>query len=89
MSMGDSSSAVATRDTEMSEAATDDHDLQLGENLCLLAKFHFLTCVLFSFVFSLSSLTIRSDVVHYPLCLYLCSILLMLLVIFLQYCCFP
>ncbi|CAA2966574.1 26S proteasome non-ATPase regulatory subunit 4 homolog [Olea europaea subsp. europaea] len=89
MSMGDSSSAVATRDTEMSEATTDDHDLQLGENLCWLAKFHFLTCVLFSFVFSLSLLTIRSDVVHYPLCLYLCSILLMLLVIFLQYCCFP
>ncbi|CAA2976729.1 26S proteasome non-ATPase regulatory subunit 4 homolog [Olea europaea subsp. europaea] len=33
MSMGDSSSAVATRDTEMSEAATDDHDLQLAVQL--------------------------------------------------------
>ncbi|CAA2966573.1 26S proteasome non-ATPase regulatory subunit 4 homolog [Olea europaea subsp. europaea] len=33
MSMGDSSSAVATRDTEMSEATTDDHDLQLALQL--------------------------------------------------------
>ncbi|CAI9777736.1 unnamed protein product [Fraxinus pennsylvanica] len=33
MSMDDSSSAVATRDTEMSEAATDDPDLQLALQL--------------------------------------------------------
>lgn len=51
MSMDDSSSAVATRDTEMADAATDDHDLQLGENLCWLAKFHFLTHALFLFFF--------------------------------------
>ncbi|CAA3002770.1 26S proteasome non-ATPase regulatory subunit 4 homolog [Olea europaea var. sylvestris] len=30
MSMDDSSSAVATRDTEMADPATDDHDLQLA-----------------------------------------------------------
>ncbi|KAL2504287.1 26S proteasome non-ATPase regulatory subunit 4-like protein [Abeliophyllum distichum] len=33
MSMDESSSAVATRDTEMSEAAADDHDLQLALQL--------------------------------------------------------
>ncbi|CAI9763597.1 unnamed protein product [Fraxinus pennsylvanica] len=33
MSMDDSSSAVVTRDTEMSEAAADDHDLQLALQL--------------------------------------------------------
>lgn len=31
MSMDDSSSKVAGLDTDMSDASTDDHDLQLGE----------------------------------------------------------
>lgn len=38
MSMDDSSSNVATRDTDMPEAAADDHELQLGELLCLKAR---------------------------------------------------
>ncbi|KAL0343090.1 UNVERIFIED_CONTAM: hypothetical protein Sangu_1196400 [Sesamum angustifolium] len=33
MSMDDSSSTVAVRDTDMSDASADDHDLQLGESL--------------------------------------------------------
>lgn len=32
MSMDDSSSTVAVRDTDMSDASADDHDLQLGES---------------------------------------------------------
>lgn len=39
MSMDDASSNVATRDTDMSEAAADDQDLALGKS-CLLAKVH-------------------------------------------------
>ncbi|KAL0449716.1 UNVERIFIED_CONTAM: 26S proteasome non-ATPase regulatory subunit [Sesamum latifolium] len=35
MSMDDSSSTVAVRDTDMSDASADDHDLQLGESLRL------------------------------------------------------
>ncbi|KAL0379137.1 UNVERIFIED_CONTAM: 26S proteasome non-ATPase regulatory subunit [Sesamum radiatum] len=36
MSMDDSSSTVAVRDTDMSDASADDHDLQLGESLTLI-----------------------------------------------------
>ncbi|KAL3838943.1 hypothetical protein ACJIZ3_023534 [Penstemon smallii] len=35
MSMDDSSSDVAIKDTDMSDASADDHDLQLGEKLSL------------------------------------------------------
>lgn len=37
MSMDDTSSNVTARDTDMPEAAADDHELQLGKVLNLLA----------------------------------------------------
>ena len=43
MSMDDSSSNIATRDTDMPEAAGDDQDLALGESLCSQTKLHLLS----------------------------------------------
>lgn len=42
MSMDDTSSNVTARDTDMPEAAADDHELQLGKVLKLLAKIIFI-----------------------------------------------